>query len=177
MADYRSNIKDEVEVTPYRKIQNGSITGDMVKDRTITKNKLAEGVIPPINNKHNYSTEEQVVGKWIDGKPLYEKTFYFNNVLLTSDNATSELTHGLANIDFAMIKNSYYRYTALDNYWHDTSIIRASYGGPANTYRTSFVCGDRAFFGFLLDTQFDAFDTRSYIVTIQYTKTTDVPNA
>lgn len=24
---------------------------------------------------HEYSTEEKVVGKWIDGKPLYEKTF------------------------------------------------------------------------------------------------------
>lgn len=26
-------------------------------------------------NQHNYSTEEQVVGTWIDGKPLYERTF------------------------------------------------------------------------------------------------------
>lgn len=24
---------------------------------------------------HNYSTTEQVIGTWIDGKPLYEKTF------------------------------------------------------------------------------------------------------
>lgn len=126
-----------------------------------------------IKEGHNYSTDEQVVGTWIDGKPLYEKTFYFNNVLLTNDNATSGLTHGLTNIDFAMIKNSYYRYTALDNYWHDTSIIRATYASASNTYRTSFVCGDRAFFGFLLDTQFDASDARSYIVTLQYTKTTD----
>ena len=24
---------------------------------------------------HEYSTEEKIVGKWIDGKPIYEKTF------------------------------------------------------------------------------------------------------
>lgn len=26
---------------------------------------------------HNYSTTEQVVGTWIDGKPVYERTFVF----------------------------------------------------------------------------------------------------
>jgi len=28
------------------------------------------------NGSLNYSTEEQVVGTWIDGKPLYQKTTY-----------------------------------------------------------------------------------------------------
>lgn len=28
------------------------------------------------NALHNYSTNEKLVGTWIDGKPLYEKTFY-----------------------------------------------------------------------------------------------------
>ena len=27
------------------------------------------------NHLHEYSTEEKVVGKWIDGKPIYKKTF------------------------------------------------------------------------------------------------------
>ena len=27
------------------------------------------------SNMHNYSTEEKVVGTWVNGKPLYEKTF------------------------------------------------------------------------------------------------------
>lgn len=29
----------------------------------------------------NYSTEEQVIGTWIDGKPLYQKTYQFNGSL------------------------------------------------------------------------------------------------
>lgn len=28
------------------------------------------------DNLHEYSTEEKVVGKWIDGKPIYEKVIY-----------------------------------------------------------------------------------------------------
>ena len=46
-----------------------------------------------ITQQHNYSTEEQVVGTWVNGKPLYEKTFkttvnvtgsteYFSNVIV-----------------------------------------------------------------------------------------------
>ena len=27
------------------------------------------------DNLHEYSTEEKIVGKWIDGKPIYEKVF------------------------------------------------------------------------------------------------------
>lgn len=30
------------------------------------------------DNLHEYSTEEKVVGKWIDGKPIYEKVITFS---------------------------------------------------------------------------------------------------
>ncbi len=32
---------------------------------------------------HNYSTEEKVVGTWIDGKPLYEKTIVYDGIVKT----------------------------------------------------------------------------------------------
>ena len=42
-----------------------------------------EPVVVKIENEasglHNYSTEEQVIGTWIDGKPLYEKTYSGNS--------------------------------------------------------------------------------------------------
>lgn len=34
-----------------------------------------------VNSNHTYSTEEQVVGTWIDGKPIYEKTVVYEGVL------------------------------------------------------------------------------------------------
>ena len=36
--------------------------------------KVAEE-IEFVDNKNNYSTEETVIGKWIDGKPIYRKVF------------------------------------------------------------------------------------------------------
>ena len=32
-----------------------------------------------INTNEIYSTEEQLIGKWIDGKNLYKRTFVYNN--------------------------------------------------------------------------------------------------
>lgn len=41
-------------------------------------------LINKTDNKHNYSTEEQVIGTWIDGKPLYRKTIKIENVTASS---------------------------------------------------------------------------------------------
>ena len=44
-----------------------------------------------INSINNYSTEEQVIGKWIDGKPVYRK------IIDTNDNS-SNILHGISNL-------------------------------------------------------------------------------
>lgn len=49
-------------------------------------------------SKH-YSTEEQVVGTWIDGKPLYEKCFEFLSALNISNTSFTETTIDSRNID------------------------------------------------------------------------------
>ena len=33
-----------------------------------------------VDNKNNYSTEEKVIGKWIDGKPIYRKVLNINAI-------------------------------------------------------------------------------------------------
>lgn len=47
-------------------------------------------------NKQNYSTEEQVIGTWIDEKPLYRKVVVFNDLLNPGDNL---IPHGIQNLD------------------------------------------------------------------------------
>lgn len=37
-----------------------------------------EDAIDDVDEKFNYSTTEKVVGTWIDGKPIYQKTFVGN---------------------------------------------------------------------------------------------------
>lgn len=46
---------------------------------------------------HNYSTNEKVVGTWIDGSTLYEKTIELNNIIF--DNQWHTVPHGVSNID------------------------------------------------------------------------------
>lgn len=45
---------------------------------------------------HEYSTDEKIVGKWIDGKPLYEKTVTFNSV---SAGTTLNIPSGVTTVD------------------------------------------------------------------------------
>lgn len=48
---------------------------------------------------HNYSLNEHVIGTWIDGKPLYEKTFNVSSV--TADDTWQEI----ANVDLKLLIN------------------------------------------------------------------------
>lgn len=50
---------------------------------------------------HNYSTEEHIIGRWIDGKPLYEKTILVNlNVTIHNKNYSINYSdYGITNVD------------------------------------------------------------------------------
>lgn len=53
-------------------------------------NKLQYG------SEHHYSTDEQVVGTWIDGSTLYEKTIDFGAL---PNNTTKSVNHDISNLD------------------------------------------------------------------------------
>ena len=46
-----------------------------------------------------YSTNEQVVGKWINGKPIYRKTMEFSNL----SSGENRIPHGIADVDIIMV--------------------------------------------------------------------------
>lgn len=58
---------------------------------------------------HNYSTNEQVVGTWTNGKPLYEKTFSITSIpqVTTDGTAVDTKTNIGENVDFAFINNAF----------------------------------------------------------------------
>ena len=51
-----------------------------------------EQLTTDVENKHTYSTEEQVIGTWIDGKPLYRKV-----ITKKSLSGEQRITTGLSN--------------------------------------------------------------------------------
>lgn len=57
--------------------ENTNNIGDLDNLTTKNNSNLVEA-INEVNNKFNYSTTEQVIGRWIDGKPIYRKVFSFN---------------------------------------------------------------------------------------------------
>ena len=52
-----------------------------------------------LNPSMDYSTSEKVVGKWIDGKTLYQKTFYYNGAITVTDTFTSTELYDLTDLN------------------------------------------------------------------------------
>lgn len=75
--DVQDNSTDsETEVSAFG--LNTDSLADIVDSASATTN-------PMVTNGLVYSTTEQVVGKWIDGKPLYQKTYSFSNVAINAN--------------------------------------------------------------------------------------------
>ena len=115
-------------------------------------------------NKQVYSTEEQRIGTWIDGKPIYRKVITFE----TSDNCNITHAHNIVNADKLWINegasfvyindpaNWKQEVVGLNWYYSDTEWTRAWLNFSAIRYRASFNIG-----------------VRTAYVVIEYTKTTD----
>lgn len=106
---------------------------------------------------HNYSTEEQVVGTWIDGKPIYQKTIIINNPTLAAD---VPYAHGISNFKHLIYSNVGYTSSEGIEYAEPIHVAndfsRVSYVDSTNVYITA--------------------KGKTYTqlrVTLQYTKTTD----
>lgn len=115
------------------------------------------GVKKSENILHEYSTEEKVVGKWIDGKPIYEKTFSSITITNNTDNFVSDNFGDKAlrhfQIDFNGISNNL---TSSNNY-SDTLFINTSNQLMYYISRTG--------------SWWNGLNTAN--ITVQYTKTTD----
>lgn len=112
---------------------------------------------------HEYSTEEKVVGKWIDGKPLYEKTVIY------AGGTTGQISvnHGVVNLKriieiAASVRDSdgtgetTYPLPRISSDGYNIGIMGT--GSSTITYYVPSVFGNR-----IVDC----------IFTIRYTKTTD----
>lgn len=91
-----------------------------------------------IDNMHTYTSDEKVIGTWINGKPLYRKTFAYPSVNagtpIPFDTNTSHVPVDVSAISFRrgdgyiIINNhssaSNYNYLSI---WHEDSGVRGNY--------------------------------------------------
>ena len=101
------------------------------------------------DNLHEYSMEEKIVGKWIDGKPIYQKSYFIQNTVSLNTNWVP-IIKILENVKYLVYSTIYDPY-----YYNSLYLIR---------YRNGYLEG----FAPLTI----GINSNSY-VTIQYTKTTD----
>lgn len=115
------------------------------------------------SSSHNYSTTEQVIGTWIDGKPLYEITQNIGQ--LTQDTSFHAISHGISNIEnvfsvkgIMVMSTSPFRSYPIPTYRPNTSQgVLLSVNDTEIQYMNNWQA-----------------NAHTVYVTFQYTKTTDV---
>ena len=125
--------------------------------------KIFNGVIPRYEEATTYSSNEIKIGTWIDGKPLYRKVFSGSN-LGTINVSSLHIDTGFIDTAHSHI-HWYYRYTPIQT----TSISNTdTYQYMAGAY----LSGDKKSI-IIEGGPFVTTNMGGYILTIEYTKTTD----
>lgn len=110
-------------------------------------------------NEEVYSTEEQKIGTWIDGKPLYRKTIISNfEVPFVTQVTSYDIRHNISNID----KVVYAEMT--DGLKHIPNLSMS--GGTTTIDYVSSTMIEIRYIN-------DSWSQRNWYITLEYTKTTD----
>lgn len=139
--------------------------GDLTQLQTTNKNSIVNA-INEVNqndiNKSTYSTTEQVVGKWINGKPIYRKVVNATKI----SGSTLLIPIKELNIDTIFFDRTH-------SYIVTTSAI--VYPFPYNYANTSdtYTACERDGNNIKINSSEGAYSNGQIILVIEYTKTTD----
>lgn len=112
------------------------------------------------NMINEYSTKEKIVGKWIDGKPIYRKVI---NTAELPNNSGKKIDHNISNID-NILSTKGWAFRSTDNIFLNL---------PSATYDSAAIScyADKKSIIIITYTDRSTF-TVSYVI-VEYTKTTD----
>lgn len=113
-----------------------------------------------------YSTNEMIIGRWIDGKPLYQKVMSFDNTISQSYESNS-FSHNISSVDVIFVRHAF-AYSKSE---------RRTYTIPVTLYNSNTATDDLSI---MVDKTNVNFFVKSgwntlwqKIVILNYTKTTD----
>ena len=115
---------------------------------------------------HIYSTQEHVVGKWIDGKPIYEKTISNINISVTS----TTKVYTIQDLSSIPVEN-FINIKGIIKIGNEISSLSSTYYNDPNWVWSIRYNTSNSNLEFLNRTESN--QTITVTVTIQYTKTTD----
>ena len=132
---------------------------------TKTTDTASSPVAPPkVEALHVYSTEEKVVGTWIDGRPVYEKTYIGTGA---STNSTNYLfDNDIENLDVIIENSLTAKITATASQASEVPNMQLLGGNVS----VSYIATTNKFS--IRQTQTSGSSTFDFIFTPQYIKTT-----
>ena len=114
-----------------------------------------------LNNQQVYSTSDDRIGTWVDGKPIYRKVAFIENPIVDSEEHRASL--GLTNPD---------QITRLDAYYNVSSPKQTT---PLNTH--NYVYNQSSYYKYNYEWNDFVYSSNTslgtIIVIVEYTKTTD----
>ena len=119
------------------------------------------------SSSHNYSTTEQVIGTWIDGKPVYEIVVTGTTI---AGGTTTNVAHGISDID-EIVSSTVLCHFSNSDAWRELNFTYNN-GTTQNTWYAGYLI-DPTNIGFQIGTSF-ALMLDKWRAIIRYTKTTDV---
>lgn len=158
-AQYKVSASDMNEIKTVVN-NNANLMGDVSTLSTGSPN-----VVSSINTISKYSTTEQKIGTWEDGKPLYRKSVFLNSL---PNNTSTTYQHNISNV-----KSIWFDKTACFAIWNYEQDNQFTNDLPYFNYSGNHIyLANANKTGFEIVTINDRTSLKGY-VTLLYTKTTD----
>jgi hypothetical protein len=119
------------------------------------------------NNPFLYSEDETVIGKWYDGKPLYQKVIIHDSGCSATVN--NRHAHGIENVDTIFIKHAFVQSTKAAKL---TYMLPVTQYGSNTAHDELSVCIDTTYYEFLVQTGWSGENWHIFMI-VNYTKVTD----
>ena len=153
------NSTDEIT-----EVAGEGLNADSIDD-IASANTINPAVI--IGDANNYSTSEKIVGKWIDGKTLYQKTYITNTPSATTEGTIASTTIEIQSLNYDQIVNIKGVFKLTSNsvlYCFNLPVISGS--------KTVRAVVDETHTDLLIQNNSLSYNNMPVYVTLQYTKTT-----
>lgn len=159
-----ANVSSKIDLKRYViYVVNGCVFNNFTIYPQLEKGLIVTDYTPhkEFSNKQIYSTNEQVIGKWTDGKPLYRKTISIKTPSTTNNTE-------VYNFDTNFIIKNYYGFVTISestqllpiNFYFTNEYNVATYI-TKNTGKINMKVGSNAYLN------------QQVTMTLEYTKTTD----
>lgn len=119
------------------------------------------------NNPFLYSKDETVIGKWYDGKPLYQKVIIHDSGCSATVN--NRHAHGIENVDTIFIKHAFVQTTKANKL---TYMLPVTQYGSNTAHDELSVCIDTTYYEFLVQSGWGGENWHIFMI-VNYTKVTD----